>query len=215
VIKMSKGWYGNRYGHSLASRGISVKQIKEIYEFPEVIDYSNPEEMIVAFWLASLNNDFSNFDFKKAFDRACAEVEFYGDQIFQVRKDLNSYQDVIDHAKYGNHEDRKDVESIVKEIGLEKYMKEDADKDEYDEKYGTKFLNPDYDDYEIMNRDVEFAEYMIWLKKEIENPMTLQDKISLMDSLIYMQHTTGSIWDDFDVEELREEFEKKYERAIR
>lgn len=53
VIKM-KGWYGNTHKHSLASRGISTREIKYFVDYPEVIDYSEIEEIIVGFWFASL-----------------------------------------------------------------------------------------------------------------------------------------------------------------
>lgn len=210
-----KGWFGKSEQHSLTSRGISVRQMKDIYNFPEVIDYHNPEEMFVAFWIASLKNDFSRFDFDKAFAEIMDVIEMYGEQIFQERHDLNTQQDVLDHSTYGNYENRKEVEELVKEIGLKKYLDEYANKDEYDEEYGSKYLNPDYDDTHIMSRDIEFAEEIISLKKELSEPMTLKDKIILMDNFIDYQHSTGSIWDEFNVDELREEFDRKYKMVDR
>ena len=39
---MAKGWYGNKFGHSLASRGIKTKCINNnSYEFPEYLDYED------------------------------------------------------------------------------------------------------------------------------------------------------------------------------
>jgi len=62
-----KGWYGNPHKHSLASRGISTKSMKDVIQFPEIVNYRDSEEVITAFWSASIKNDFSNFDFEKAF----------------------------------------------------------------------------------------------------------------------------------------------------
>ena len=64
---MSKGWYGNLQKHSLASRGISTKDIKDIIQFTEVIDYSNSSEIIIGFWVSNIKNDYSKFNFDKAF----------------------------------------------------------------------------------------------------------------------------------------------------
>lgn len=64
---MSKGWYGNKHKHSLASRGITTKDIKDVIQYPEVIDYNNASEIIVGFWSANISNNYSKFDFDRAF----------------------------------------------------------------------------------------------------------------------------------------------------
>jgi len=81
---MSRGWHGERRRHQLAARGISTREqvlrargvLEDIAEYPDSIsiDYNDPEEIFALFWACSQANDFSNFDFDQAFDRALGRV---------------------------------------------------------------------------------------------------------------------------------------------
>jgi len=72
-----KGWYGNSYNHSLASRGITTKykNIKDI-ELPYI------KKAIFSFWKASYENNFSDFDFDGFFDNA--KTNLYHQVIGQI-----------------------------------------------------------------------------------------------------------------------------------
>jgi len=72
-----KGWYGNKQQHCLASMGIRTKEIKDIIQYPDIINYLSSEEIIIGFWNASVNNDFSRFNFDKAFENLEDEMTDY------------------------------------------------------------------------------------------------------------------------------------------
>lgn len=104
---MSKGWYGNSYKHNLASRGISTKDIKDVIQYPEVIDYSNASEIIVGFWSTNISNDYSKFDFDKAFvvlnnqltDYIRMASEYTEEEVRKVYKDQNG--DLLEDLPFG------------------------------------------------------------------------------------------------------------------
>lgn len=212
-----KGWYGNRYGHSLASRGISVRQIKDIYNFPEVIDYEDPEEFIVAFWIASLKNDFSEYNFDKVFRYTQGILtermnrygylsfeEFYMDfnADFNIMPLADDYCEVYDW--FGKkHENDCLKQNVTYEMAIDVYNILNKDREE-----SLAGIDPTYDKlFEIYNEMEEL-------------PTNLRDKIIFMDKIIDIQHHRGSIWEDnefydpLDVEELRNKFERDY-RMIR
>lgn len=216
-----KGWFGDKFKHSLASKGISARQIKDIYNFPTTINYDDPEEFISAFWIASLKNDFSDFDFEKIFD--------FTKEVLKPR--LNRYGYLSFEEFYNDPESYGNINVIAEE-----YIDE---KDWFREKYSEAFYNGFFSDelhkeyakdvYNTINveRSLSLAgldpEYDKLFKtyKELENsPNTLREKIILMDKLVDLQHHRYSIWmdkyyDDYlDIEKLRDEFEKKY-RLIR
>jgi len=210
---MSKGWYGNSYGHYLASKGISVKQLKDIHHFPETIDYEDPEEFISAFWIASLKNDFSDFDFKKVFQITRSELysrmnryaylsfeDFINDYNvpFNVLELAGRYIDEYDWFEE-KYVDEYDKQNVSVEMTLDVYNL--ANKERKESWAG---IDPIYDKlFEVYNEMEEL-------------PVTLQDKIILMDKLVDLQHHRGSIWTEneyhefIDIDDLREDFEKKF-----
>jgi len=67
-------------------------------------------------------------------------------------------------------------------------------------------------DCDLMWRDYTISKLHLELKNP---PERLDKKIRLMDELIHFEHATGSIWEDesgeeFDVDEMREEFDEEY-----
>lgn len=107
-----KGWYGNKQAHSLASRGIRIKDIKDIIKFPEVIDYLNPEEIIVGFWIANIKNDYSNFNFDKAFDNAECMLQYQAEMVF------DDYPDITPEDVVYCYENNIEMKSIYGEYGI-------------------------------------------------------------------------------------------------
>jgi len=71
-----KGWYKHPREHALAAKGISTKKrmeakgvVADLVKFPtEDIDYWDMQEVFTLFWVSSLSNNFSKFNFDKAFD---------------------------------------------------------------------------------------------------------------------------------------------------
>lgn len=105
-----KGWYGNTKKHSLASRGISTKDMKDIIQYPEVIEYKNASEIIVGFWISNINNDYSKFNFDKAFG--------------VIKNQLNDYVNVFGIDKevlekiYDNEYDEDEIYDLQNEYGF-------------------------------------------------------------------------------------------------
>lgn len=89
-----RGWYGNKQKHSLASRGISTKDMKDIIQYPKVIDYNNDSEFIVGFWIANIKNDYSKFDFDKAFDKTETMLQYQAEIVFDDYPDI-TFEDVV------------------------------------------------------------------------------------------------------------------------
>jgi len=203
-----KGWYGNRYGHSLASCGIKtkgkllsweegfdwlsdmydweIKMYKDIYCFPEVINYNNSEEIVIGFWFSSLKNDFSKFDFEKAFS--------------------NLYQDVKNYAQFN-------IDCIY---GFSNPEKEKPSLD-----FLYSLYNNNKKEYNNMIREVisldSTPEYFD-LMNEIKNRNNiLKDNIILMDKVIHTQHHSRGDWvlegnDGFlDIDTIRAKTEQFYQ----
>jgi len=73
-----RGWPNHSREHALAARGIRCRaggMVEDRVRFPESSvsrDYESRreyiQELMVAFWVASLDNDFSRFDFQQWFD---------------------------------------------------------------------------------------------------------------------------------------------------
>lgn len=214
-----RGWHGNSYAHSLASKGISVRQLKDISNFPETIDYDDPEEFISAFWIASLKNNFSNFDFDKVFRITIQELH----------SRMNRYG-------YLSFEDfYHDYNAEFNALELAEYYYTDLDFKWFSDKYRDDILKQRVtyemflDVYDIVNKDRGESlagldptyDKLFKIYKEMkELPTNLTDKIILMDKLIDLQHHRGSIWEDneyfhaIDIEKLRNEFETNL-RSVR
>jgi len=75
------GWHRHSREHALAAYGITCRAggvVKDIVQFPESnIDYSNPEQLFTLFWTCSLNYDFDNFDWNKAFKHSFRHIMDY------------------------------------------------------------------------------------------------------------------------------------------
>jgi len=206
-------WFGNRYGHSLASRGISVRQLKDIKHFPETINYDDPEEFISAFWIASLNNDFSDFDFEKVFEMTKEDVasrlnrygylsleEFINDPDVTLNTGclVENYFEEYEWFKEKHYDDFWD-DNITDEMIKDTYKVLNQDKGER-----WSGFDPEYD-----------LLYKFYKENLVEFPIRLQDKIILMDKIIDLQHHRGSVWRDkdgrfLDIERMRNKFEEYY-----
>ena len=117
-----KGWYGHRHKHSLASRGILTKDMKDIIQYPEVVNYNDLEEVIIAFWLANIKNDYSNFDFDKAFKNIKEELIQY---IEQVHTTWSSIEDIENTLKA---REIKNIDYFPKTYELMEYVWEIEDR---------------------------------------------------------------------------------------
>lgn len=105
-----KGWYGKSQQHGLASRGISSKTIKDVIQFPEVLDYNSSSEIIVGFWISSIKHDFSKFDFDKAFKTFEEQLTNY----IQMASDGITEEEI--REVYFNDED--DLMDLTMEYGI-------------------------------------------------------------------------------------------------
>jgi len=229
---MSRGWPGESRRHALAARGISFRAnaVFRPYRPTGPIDYGEPEEVFKAFWKASLEDDWSDFDFKKAFEEA---LPLFREELAQ-------------HGALGGEEflryaiDRyADNESTFTEI-----MASMPSTGEHPENEILELLEPDDslkliavledDDYDAIGRDLmiriaDAATDVIWdtfhtypefrnmlkIYEVLQNPPSrLSEKIALYDSIIDTQHRSGSIWEykSVDVTRLRREFQEQYGR---
>lgn len=86
-----KGWYGNSHKHSLASKGIKTKYTSNGIRN---IDYSNPKEIFFGFWKANIDNNYSYFDFDRAFDIGSEQVEMWLGQVsYSPEEIVNEFED--------------------------------------------------------------------------------------------------------------------------
>ena len=179
-------WKGESRRHSLARKGI--KTARNPMQSMGKINYKNPKSLFFAFWKANIENDYSNFDFDKAFKEGIKVAKFWGSQA---------------HLDVWN--------LYTKQYGYDSIF-EDPRLDEWIEDREMTLREVIAEDHRIMNRDLEFADLIHRLQNP---PLELKEKIYLMDELIHTTHVTGTIWmDEFnekiDVEELREEFDQWY-----
>lgn len=178
-----KGWYGNTHKHSLASRGISTREIKYFVDYPEVIDYSEIEEIIVGFWFASLKNDFSKFDFDLAFknmneilEKVASEWGYLGVEKWKEHVD---YGIIVDNLCYSDKDFCEKYDDMIYGDSSEKEM------DIFVFNYSHDFEYFDKKEYAIVGE---------LYKETLNPPEKLQEKIILMDKLVNLTHDRGSIW---------------------
>ena len=206
-----KGWYGNKHRHSLASRGISTREMRYIVEYTQTIDYNEPEEIIVGFWVSSLKNDYSNFDFDKAFSRLnktlqerSAEWGYLG---IEAWKKVVEYDVIVDNLCFEDEVFCTKYEELVNSDSSEKEM------DKFVFEYTHNLSVADSDMFEVGIYNNIFDLY----KQTLNPPRTLREKIILMDKLVNATHDRGSIWDGddgygfIDIPQLRKKVEKAWE----
>jgi len=162
------------------------------------------EEIILDFWRCSLKNDFSEFDFDKAFN----EYEPF------------LHTNCIEHAQ-GTFEEY--VESTDQIYGLN-YLEKELDKIS-----GLCYCNDWYSftsndalmailkaQYNVIRKTFETEVHgsNAKLLKRIQNRkgLTEPELISLFDEAIHAQHLCGDILEDVDVESLREEAEREFKK---
>ena len=158
------------------------------------------EDIIIEFWLCSLKSDFSDFDWDQAFNTyepyLAENCIGHGQGTFEEFKNLyddiygldNMECDIPSWAVYctdwGWFSDIEACEVLLK--AKYEFMKNTFESNIHG--YNAKLLE------RIRNR------------KNLPEP----ELISLFDECIHAQHATGSILEDCDVEQLREEAEKKH-----
>ncbi|MHA1285912.1 MAG: hypothetical protein ACTSPB_00785 [Candidatus Thorarchaeota archaeon] len=296
-----QGWFNEREAHGLCARGIRVRpvkivppfvspfvaegKVKDVVLFPTMsIDYYDPEEVFTLFWVSSLKNDFSSFDFDKAFNELdnrfkskLAEHGYFGwdeylenqEEIFgsdlsienfAIKTDMTSVTvdeiyEAIAKALKDSFDFQQDVENDVQ------MMVDDMDKEELDEKYDelnlegkdrdedtlvTMWVDGRIGDIESVEEEArmffeessplpydmqvvvaKFVSDKMWKRwgdtDEFTNlvetyesmqspPSSLSEQIRLMDMVVDAVHVTGSLWDDIDVDKLRDEVERTYKR---
>ena len=180
-----KGWYGSRQAHSLASRGISTREISYFVEYPEVIDYNEVEEIIIGFWFGSLKNDFSKFDFEKAFKKLNERLEelasdwgFLGAEMWKKHV---AYDVIVDDLCYMDKDFCKQYDKMIY--------------DNLGEKEITEFVfNNVQNDYYDGESTPQFHVIKELYKETLNPPRDVQEKIILMDRLVHATHDRGSIW---------------------
>lgn len=298
---VKKGWFNESEAHGLCARGIRVRpvkvvpplvspfvaegMVKDIITFPKVsIDYYDPEEVFTLFWVSSLRNDFSGFDFDKAFseldDRFKCKLaehgyfgwneylenqeELYGSDLsienFAIETDMTSV--TVDEIYGAIAEGLKDDFDFQQDIENDvQMMIDDLDEEELEEKYdefdlegkdrdkdtlATMWVDDKIGDIESVEEEVrmwfeessplpydmqvvvakcvsdkmwkrwgdtdEFTNLVEMYERMQSPPSSLPEQIRLMDRVVDAVHVTGSLWDDIDVDKLRNEVERTYKR---
>ena len=160
----------------------------------------DPEDIIIDFWECSIRNDFSEFDWDEAFD------SFW----FRLRRIM------IEHGYLGLDEYKEyvtdmfgDLEKSLPEwaglnngfVHLSKASIVDAILKSMIDAYKEANLHPDLID--------------LYERLSSRHVLSEKEKVALFDACIHAEHCTGSVWEDVDIEELREELEERSLRLAR
>lgn len=157
------------------------------------------EDIIKNFWLCSLKNDFSDFDWDEAFEEYYPRL--YENCNVHGLCEYESFKEYIEEM-YG------DLEETIPEWAVIK-----TDFTWIGENSAVNALITNM--YEQLNS--QYSEGVHGDNKElldkIENRgnMTEPELIQLFDACIHAQHMTGDILEDIDVDDLRKDTEKEYE----
>lgn len=163
----------------------------------EEINYYIPQEVITRFWDCNIKQNYSNFDFIKAF-------ESFESRIYQkvAEHGLLSYEDfeqaqdeIYDYDCLEQLEQKTDYIQITKE-----------DLKEAINKYKFERNKKEFEDYSSL-QDLKKVYDKIQQAKCGE--LSQKENVLLFDEVMHTEHETGLIFeDDFNIEELRAEFEK-------
>ena len=231
----SRGWHRESRRHALARRGIKTRclvakgMIKDIVEFPKgvEVDYRNPRHWMTLFWVSSLNNNFSNFDFDRVFD--ISERVMYeklrAHALVSAEDTLNYFRELEETGDvsyllfvqspmsrmWSTFMEKKDsLEKVVGEQDAQ-WLNENPTKP-MPEHMALKLANNIHETArDIFAEESPYREMVETYKMLQDRPERLEDRVFLVDKIIDTYHVGGSIW-RFDVEAHRKQVENLYKR---
>lgn len=161
------------------------------------INYYDDEEVIKAFWTCNIKQDYEGFDFIQAFTNfeglIYRKLSEHGILEYDDYKECE--EELFDYSCLEQFEQCTDYIQITKEDLIEaitKY-KYEKNKDTFAEGYAS--LSSLKDIYD----KIQTAKC---------GGLSRKENVFLFDEVIHAEHETGLIFDDLEIEKLREEFEK-------
>jgi len=165
----------------------------------ENLNYLDYEEVIKSFWEANIKQDYSGFDFIKAF-------ESFENLIYSkvAEHGLLNYEDFeISQEDIYDYDCLKELEQTTDYIQI---THEDLKKAIIEYKYkrnNEEFNKPFYSNLQNLKKIYDE------IQKVKNNTLTIKEMVFLFDKVIHTEHETGLIFEDyFNLEELREKFER-------
>lgn len=163
-------------------------------------DYDDYEITITYFWMCSYYSKWNKFNFEKAFESfkypIWSKLAIHGlleyDDFKEVEEEYMdqfniNLSELVVHTDYVSFTENDIKDAILKK----KYeIFEDA--------------------FSALDSLIELEN--IYDEMQKSNNLGLQEKIQLFDKVIHAQHETGDIFDDIDIEGLRNEFERDMEK---
>ncbi len=162
--------------------------------------YDDREEKIIEFYLCSLRNDFSGFDFDDALEMFCPELE---DKLHEhAQCTFEEYQEYMgDFIDNGHGDDVYTpfcMQTAYINFGPED-VKEAIFKGQYEA--AQRAFSGMFD---------HLQEYVDGIDSP---PAKLSELITLFDSIIHAQHETGDIFEDMDTEDLKDAAKDMHEAS--
>ncbi len=160
------------------------------------LNYYDDEEVIKAFWSANIKQDYTDFDFIKAFEEF--ENPIYRKLAEHGLIDLDAYkeqeQEIYDY-------------SCLDDLGTETNYISISGEDLMGAILEYKFnrMREAFKDYSAFDTLTEIYNK---IQKAKNGETCLKEMVFLFDEVIHAQHETGNIFDDLEIEKLREEFEE-------
>jgi len=212
---MNKGWPGESRRHAMAARGIPCRAnaVFRPYRPTGPIDYTHgDEEWVMAFWKASIEDDWDEFNFEKVFALARQYMDMWRQHEIESIMDDNIERAYI-------YASDKAVDGVLPGVGPIDIIFP-VDDMYYDE--DTESLQMAVAEMMVEEEEGLGRKPRGWtkLREELNNPpKDIQGKIMLIDSIIHTQHWGGSLlkdkdWEDLEIGPLRQKFEKTYGRYL-
>ncbi len=166
----------------------------------EELNYHEYDEVVKAFWKANIKQDYSNFDFIKAFEsfesliyNKIAEHGFLSLEVFEENQN-----------EMYNYECLKELEQLTDYIQI---TQEDLKKVIIEYKY--KINKEEFTTGNYSNLD-NLKECYDEIQKVKEGLLNHKEMVFLFDKVIHIEHETGLIIEDyFKLDEHRKDFEKE------
>lgn len=160
----------------------------------EEINYNDYEELIKAFWKANINQDYSNFDFNKAFESLenpfHSKVAEHG--LLEFKDFVEIDNEFYDFDNLSEFEQKTDYIHITKEE-----LKEVIQKYRFEKNKET---------FEDLSSITNLKEIYEKIQVAKNGELSQKENVLLFDEVIHAEHETGFVL-DLDIEELRDLFE--------
>jgi len=179
---------------------LSPKPIKMMGVEIEPFDSYDYESIILNFWMHSVTNRMNEFRFLEAFKELKQPIEYK----------LNEHG-LIDYDSFVDNEEQLMDFSVLEQFTTStNYLHIDL------EDIKEAVLKCRYDKMLEAFKGMGAFETLQELLDRIENihGATIQQKIELFDEIIHAQHETGEIFDDVDIDSLREQAEEEIKEML-